>query len=60
MDANNRALVRSAETADATADRRRAEAETVWSALRADRQSRDERTARLRAMALAVGADLTA
>ncbi len=59
MDAFDRAMTRSTAPAKTTADPRKSEAETLWGALRADRRSRDERTARLRAMALAIGADPT-
>ncbi|GJD33855.1 hypothetical protein [Methylobacterium aerolatum] len=58
MDANDRALVRPVTTDAALAERRRLDSETLWVALRADRRSRDERTARLRAMTLAAAADL--
>ncbi len=58
MTAFDRAMARSSATNKTTADQRKAEAETLFCALRADRRSRDERTARLRAMALAIGADL--
>jgi hypothetical protein len=60
MHALDRAVTRSAAPAKTTADPRKSEAETLWVALRADRRSRDERTARLRAMALAADADPTA
>lgn len=58
MTAFDRAMARSSATNRATEDQRKAEAETLSCALRADRRSRDERTARLRAMALAIGADI--
>jgi hypothetical protein len=36
---------------------RRLDAAVLWSAIRADRRAQDERTAKLRAMLLAVGED---
>jgi hypothetical protein len=56
MAALDRAMTRSTATDATTIRPSKTEAETLWSALRADRASRDERTARLRAMALAIGA----
>ena len=57
MNAFGRAITRSTPLAKAMAEPRKSEAEALWCALRADRQSRDERTARLRAMALSSGTD---
>ncbi|GJE38932.1 hypothetical protein [Methylobacterium persicinum] len=49
------AITRASASNDADIRQRKAEAETLHSALRADRKARDERTARLRAMLMAVG-----
>ena len=57
MDAILRALARPVTNDIVPVIRQRPDGEALWSALRADRRSRDERTARLRAMALAVAAD---
>lgn len=55
MAAFDRAMMRSTVTDATTIRPIKTDAEILWSALRADRASRDERTARLRAMALAIG-----
>ena len=57
MDANIFAKTRPAVEAGVADRPDRTEAEVLSLALRADIRSRDERTARLRAMRLAVGAD---
>lgn len=58
MNATLRALARPMAKDATPSAHRQLDSETLWSALRADRRSRDERTARLRAMALAVAPDL--
>lgn len=57
MDAVVFAMTRTSASNDVDHRQRKAEAEaeTLHSALRADRRARDERTARLRAMLLAIG-----
>jgi hypothetical protein len=57
MGAFDRVMSRPAVTA--RRDQGKMQAEPLWSALRADLRSRDERMARLRAMALADVADRT-
>lgn len=49
------AMTRASASNDADLRQKKAEAEILHSALRADRRARDERTARLRAMLLAIG-----
>lgn len=55
MDAVVFAMTRASASNDADLRQRKAEAALLHSALRADRRARDERTARLRAMLLAIG-----
>lgn len=49
------AMTRASASNDAALRQKKAEAEILQTALRADRRARDERTARLRAMLLAIG-----
>lgn len=51
------AMTRASASSDAELRQRKAEAATLHTALRADRRARDERTARLRAMLMAIGED---
>lgn len=55
MDAVVFAMTRASASNDADHRQRKVEAAALHSALRAERRSRDERTARLRAMLLAIG-----
>lgn len=55
MDAVVFAMTRASASNDADLRQRKADAEALHSALRAERRARDERTARLRAMLLAIG-----
>lgn len=49
------AMTRASASSDAELRQKKAEAEMLHAALRADRRARDERTARLRTMLMAVG-----